>query len=76
MKTKWLSVLACAAAPLLAADSCALTPAERAYLIEQLEQSKKNMLASIQRANGCAVEIQTRAERVVGGGMRGAHRLG
>jgi uncharacterized damage-inducible protein DinB len=48
MKTKWIAVLACAAAPLLAADSGAMTPAERAYLIEQLEQSKKNMLASIQ----------------------------
>jgi hypothetical protein len=48
MKTKWIAVLACAAAPLLAADSGAMTAAERAYLIEQLEQSKKNMLASIQ----------------------------
>src|ERR1700683_4251074 len=48
MKTKWIAVLACAAAPLLAADSGAMTAAERSYLIEQLEQSKKNMLASIQ----------------------------
>src|SRR5580692_10258386 len=51
MKTKWIAVLACAAAPLLAADSGTMTDAERAYLIEQLEQSKKNMLASIQRVN-------------------------
>jgi hypothetical protein len=48
MKTKWIAVLACAAVPLLAADSGAMTAAERAYLIEQLEQSKRNMLASIQ----------------------------
>jgi hypothetical protein len=48
MKTKWIAVLACAAAPLLAADSGAMTAAERAYLIEQLEQSKKNVPASIQ----------------------------
>jgi uncharacterized damage-inducible protein DinB len=41
-------LLACAAAPLLAADNGAMTGAERAYLIEQLELSKKNMLASIQ----------------------------
>jgi len=45
---KWIAVLACAAAPLLAADSGAMTSAERAYLVQQLEQSKKNMLASIQ----------------------------
>ena len=48
MNTKWIAVLACAAAPLLAADSGAMTAAERAYLIDQLEQTKKNMLASIQ----------------------------
>jgi len=48
MTTKWIAVVACAAAPLLAADSGVMTAAERAYLIEQLEQSKKNMLASIQ----------------------------
>jgi len=45
---KWMILLACAATPLLAADNGAMTSAERAYLIEQLEQSKKNMLASIQ----------------------------
>src|SRR5580658_1183496 len=41
-------LMACAVAPLLAADNGAMNGAERAYLIEQLEQSKKNMLASIQ----------------------------
>jgi hypothetical protein len=45
---KWIVALACAAGPLLAADSGVMTAAERAYLVEQLEQSKKNMLASIQ----------------------------
>jgi hypothetical protein len=45
---KLMVLMACAAAPLLAADNGAMTGAERAYLIEQLEQSKKNMLASIQ----------------------------
>jgi hypothetical protein len=45
---KWTLHLACAVAPLLAADNGAMTSAERAYLIAQLEQSKKNMLASIQ----------------------------
>lgn len=35
--------------PLPAADSGVMTAAERAYLIEQLEQSKKNALASIQQ---------------------------
>ncbi len=45
---KWIAILACAAAPLLAADRGAMTRAERAYLVEQLEQSKKNMLASIE----------------------------
>jgi hypothetical protein len=48
MKTTWIAVLACAAAPLLAADGGAMTDTERAYLLEQLEQSKTNMLASIQ----------------------------
>src|SRR3984957_3399666 len=48
MKTKLIAVLACAAVPLLAADTGSMTGAERAYLIEQLELSKKNMLASIQ----------------------------
>src|ERR1700689_2041610 len=42
-----LSLLLCAAAPVFAADG-SMTPAERAYLLEQLESSKKNMLASIQ----------------------------
>jgi hypothetical protein len=41
-----LAVL-CVAAPALAAEG-SLSPAERAYLIEQLESSKKAMLASIQ----------------------------
>src|ERR1700678_1585843 len=45
---KWLVLLAWAAARLVAADSGAMTKAERAYLIEQLELSKKNVLASIQ----------------------------
>lgn len=39
--------LTCLAAPMMAAEG-EMTPAERAYLLEQLEQSKKEMLASIQ----------------------------
>jgi len=44
---KMLPLLLCAIAPVFAADG-SMTPAERAYLLEQLETSKKNMLASIQ----------------------------
>ena len=40
-------ILACLAAPMMAADG-EMTPAERAYLLDQLEQSKKEMIASIQ----------------------------
>ena len=43
-----IAFLICAAAPILAAESGAMTDEERAFLIEQLEQSKKNMLSSIQ----------------------------
>jgi hypothetical protein len=39
--------LGCFAAPLMAADG-QMTTAERAYLLDQLEQSKKEMIASIQ----------------------------
>ena len=39
--------LTCLAAPMMAADG-EMTPAERAYLVDQLEQSKKEMLARIQ----------------------------
>ncbi len=39
-------LLTCFAAPMLAAEG-EMTPAERAYLLDQLEQSKKEMLASI-----------------------------
>ena len=42
-----LCAVLCAGVPLLAADG-GMTPDERAYLLEQLENSKKNMLASIQ----------------------------
>jgi len=42
-----LPMLICAVAPAFAADG-SMTPAERAYLLEQLETSKKDMLASIQ----------------------------
>jgi len=45
--TKMLPLLLCAVAPIFAADG-SMTPAERAYLLEQLETSKKAMLASIQ----------------------------
>jgi len=44
---KMLPLLLYAIAPVFAADG-SMTPAERAYLLEQLETSKKNMLASIQ----------------------------
>src|SRR5437773_7043360 len=41
------ALLALAAAPIMAAESGAMTDAERSYLIEQLQQTKKDMLASI-----------------------------
>ena len=46
MKRVFLA-LVCAAAPALAAEG-SLTPSERAYLLDQLESSRKAMLASIQ----------------------------
>src|ERR1700691_5998754 len=46
-KLSMLPILLCAVAPAFAADG-SMTPAERAYLLEQLETSKKDMLASIQ----------------------------
>jgi hypothetical protein len=46
MKQMLLAML-CAAAPALAAEG-SINPAERAYLLEQLESSSKGMLASIQ----------------------------
>lgn len=42
-----LALLLCAVAPVFAAEG-SMSPDERAYLLEQLESSKKNMLASIQ----------------------------
>jgi hypothetical protein len=42
-----VALLVLSAAPLVAAESGAMTDAERTYLVEQLEQSKKDMLASI-----------------------------
>ena len=45
---KVLAFCIVAAVPLLAAESGAMTDAERAFLVEQLEQSKKGMLASIE----------------------------
>ncbi len=44
---KTLAYFILAAAPLLAAEGGALTPTERAFLIEQMEASKKLFLASI-----------------------------
>jgi len=44
---KMLPLLLCAVAPMFAAGG-SMSPAERAYLLEQLESSKKEMLASIQ----------------------------
>jgi hypothetical protein len=44
---KALAFCILAAAPILAAESGAMNPAERAFLIEQLEKSKKDFLASI-----------------------------
>ena len=44
---KMLPLLLYAIAPVFAADGT-MSPAERAYLLEQLENSKKEMLASIQ----------------------------
>ena len=46
MKRMLMAIL-CAAAPALAAEG-SMNPAERAYLLEQLESTKKAMLASIQ----------------------------
>jgi hypothetical protein len=45
---KRVAFVLCASAALAAAGDGAMTPAERSYLIEQLEISKKNMLASIE----------------------------
>jgi uncharacterized damage-inducible protein DinB len=42
-----ITILLFAVAPILAAENGAMTQAERAYLIDQLEQSKKGVLASI-----------------------------
>jgi hypothetical protein len=44
---KILPLLLCAVAPVFGAEG-SMNPAERAYLLEQLESSKKAMLASIQ----------------------------
>jgi hypothetical protein len=44
---KALALCILAAAPILAAETGAMNPAERAFLIEQLEKSKKDFLASI-----------------------------
>jgi hypothetical protein len=45
---KKLAILICACAPLVYAAEGAMTEAERAYLLEQLETSKSGMIASIQ----------------------------
>jgi hypothetical protein len=45
---KLLSLIVLATAPVVAAESGAMTDAERAYLLEQMEISKKNFLASIE----------------------------
>ena len=42
-----ITILFFAVAPFLAAENGAITEAERSYLIDQLEQSKKGVLASI-----------------------------
>src|ERR1700736_5879189 len=42
-----IAFLILAAAPVLAGESGTLTEGERSFLIEQLEQTKKDMLASI-----------------------------
>jgi uncharacterized damage-inducible protein DinB len=42
-----ITILLLAVAPLLAAENGAMTEAERTYLLEQLEQSKKGVLDSI-----------------------------
>ncbi len=47
MKNKFPFLILAAAWPLLAADNGKMNDAERAFLIDQLEQSKKAMLASI-----------------------------
>src|SRR5471032_2126433 len=47
---RMLLAMFCAAAPVLAAEG-SINSAERAYLLEQLESSKKAMLASIQGAS-------------------------
>ena len=44
---KAAAILLLAFAPLMAADTGAMSDTERAYLVSQLEQSKKDMLASI-----------------------------
>jgi hypothetical protein len=42
-----IALLVVAAAPIVAAESGAMTDEERAFLLDQLEQTKKDMLASI-----------------------------
>src|ERR1700719_4959804 len=42
-----IDLLILAAAPVVAAESGTLTEGERSFLVEQLEQTKKDMLASI-----------------------------
>src|SRR5438270_4258144 len=44
---KMVPLFLCAVSPIFAAEG-SMNPAERAYLLEQLETSKKAMLASIQ----------------------------
>src|SRR5262249_42877244 len=48
MKKGLTVLILAAAAPLLAGNNGTLSDTERSYLVEQLEQSKKAMLASIQ----------------------------
>jgi uncharacterized protein YciI/uncharacterized damage-inducible protein DinB len=48
MKTCFLLLILAAALPLPAADNGKMNDAERAFLVDQFEQSKKAMLASIQ----------------------------
>jgi len=62
---KILALCILATAPILAAENGAMTPAERAFLIEQLEKSKADFLASI--AGVRSMDIQARAGRLVRG---------
>src|SRR2546430_7138765 len=59
---KTFALVLLAAAPMLAAGG-SMTAAERAYLLEQLEKSKKDMLASIEGVSAAQWKFKAAPER-------------